>query len=100
MKKIVAVFMAVCLMLTATAALAAPLKVALVVAGALGDKSFYDSANAGIEKAKAEFGKVGVLGAGMMGAGIALACARAAGGVITSTFTSSAPVPSRVRGWP
>ncbi|RYG93577.1 MAG: BMP family ABC transporter substrate-binding protein, partial [Alphaproteobacteria bacterium] len=31
-----------------------PLKVALVLHGTLGDKSFFDSANAGMEKAKAE----------------------------------------------
>lgn len=33
-----------------------PLKVALVVNGTLGDKSFFDSANAGIERAKQELG--------------------------------------------
>lgn len=33
-----------------------PMKVALVVAGGLGDRSFYDSSNEGIEKAKKELG--------------------------------------------
>ncbi|MGE5590440.1 MAG: BMP family ABC transporter substrate-binding protein [Bacillota bacterium] len=34
----------------------APLKVALLINGTLGDKSFFDSANAGIERAKKELG--------------------------------------------
>ena len=43
----------------ACAASAAPLKVAVVVAGGLGDKSFYDSSAAGLEKAKKELGVTG-----------------------------------------
>ncbi|AOT69764.1 BMP family lipoprotein [Geosporobacter ferrireducens] len=39
-----------------TEASEAPIKAALVVAGGLGDRSFYDSANEGIERAKKELG--------------------------------------------
>ncbi len=57
-KKVLAMFLTVALMgvLASGAMAAAPLKVALVVAGGLGDKSFYDSANAGIERAAGQLG--------------------------------------------
>ena len=52
MRKILTVFLSALLLLSlALSASAAPLKVAVVVAGGLGDKSFYDSSNAGLRKA-------------------------------------------------
>ena len=43
-------------MMTAVLGHAAALKVAMVVAGALGDRSFYDSANDGLTRAAQELG--------------------------------------------
>lgn len=45
---------ALSLLSAAAAACAAPLEVALVIGDTLGDKSFYDSSNAGLEKAQRE----------------------------------------------
>lgn len=58
MKKVVAGILAMALIgaLAFAAFGAESLKVALVVAGTLGDKSFYDSANVGIERAAKELG--------------------------------------------
>ncbi|NLB89815.1 MAG: BMP family ABC transporter substrate-binding protein [Clostridiales bacterium] len=56
--KMLTLLMVVTMLLTMTTAGLAegPLKVALVLAGGLGDRSFYDSSNAGIERAGAELG--------------------------------------------
>lgn len=55
MRKLIALLLVAALSMgLAAAASAAPLKVAVVVAGGLGDKSFYDSSSAGLEKAVKE----------------------------------------------
>jgi len=62
MKKLTALFLALILCLSCFTALAegkAPLRVTVVVAGTLGDKSFYDSANSGLEMLMEEYGVVG-----------------------------------------
>ncbi len=59
MKKILCMILALALFLPAAAALAeskATPSVCIVVAGTLGDRSFYDSANEGLERLKADFG--------------------------------------------
>ncbi|MBQ2700338.1 MAG: BMP family ABC transporter substrate-binding protein [Clostridia bacterium] len=61
MKKLVALVLSLVLLMTCVSTLAEadPLKVTIVVAGTLGDKSFYDSANAGLDKLVNEYGVVG-----------------------------------------
>ena len=61
MKKLVALVLSLILCLSCVSALAEadPLKVTIVVAGTLGDKSFYDSANAGLDKLVNEYGVIG-----------------------------------------
>lgn len=57
MKKTVSILLALALMLSAGFSLAeqAPLKVAVVVSGTLGDQGFYDSAVSGVERLAADF---------------------------------------------
>ncbi|MBQ2700500.1 MAG: BMP family ABC transporter substrate-binding protein [Clostridia bacterium] len=62
MKKLTALLLSLILCLSCFTALAedeAPLRVTIVVAGTLGDKSFYDSANAGLEQLIEEYGVEG-----------------------------------------
>lgn len=61
MKKLVALLLSLILSLGCLTALAEsePLKVTIVVAGTLGDRSFYDSANAGLEMLMADYGVAG-----------------------------------------
>lgn len=58
MKRCIVLLLALCLVLPLASAAAetAPPSVAVIIAGALGDRSFYDSANGGLEKLIAEYG--------------------------------------------
>ena len=58
MKKLIASLLALMMLLTAFSALAETPSVAIVVAGTLGDRSFYDSAKEGIDQLEADFGTV------------------------------------------
>ena len=64
MKKVLSLFLAVVMILSLTACVQEPAgekgdtyKAALLLNGTLGDKSFFDSANDGLEKLRDELGK-------------------------------------------
>ena len=58
MKKFVSVMLTLAMLLTAAAALAETPSITIDVAGAFGDRSFYDSANEGASRLEADFGTV------------------------------------------